>query len=340
METPNRLYIERHIADHPLTKKIISRLPFVPVEFVDNYKSIGERKPLSLRAREDKNSLALAEKKGEVLKNIGRMESGQYYLFHEIDCKYDCEYCYLQYYFQTKVPIIFVNRDDVLLKIEEVLKSHPHPYFHVGEVCDALAFDPLTDFSLEISDLFSEYKHAVIEFRTKSTNIQNLLLLKQHPKNMIVSWTLSPERVVNAIEHKTPSLRERLDAARRCQAAGYVVGVRLDPVIIYEGWEEDYRGMVEEILIKLDPERIDYISLGTIKLHKLLIDAIRVRFPDSPTVTAELFPAVDGKYRYLKFQRVDVYRKIVSWIRQLDENVSVDLSIETDEVKELVFNSF
>jgi spore photoproduct lyase len=338
METPNRLYIERHIKDHPLTKKIISRLPLVPAEYVEDYKTIGEDKPLPLRACEDKNSLALAEKKGEILKNIGRMESGQYYLFHEMDCKYDCEYCYLQYYFQTKVPVIFVNRDEVLLKMEEVLRSHPRPYFHVGEVCDALAFDPLTDFSLRISDLFSKYKNGVVEFRTKSTNVQNLLLLKSHPKNMIPSWTLSPQRVVNAIEHKTPSLRERLNAARRCQDAGYEVGVRLDPIIIYEGWEEDYRGMVEEILIKLDPKSVDYISLGTIKLHKLLIDVIRRRFPDSPTVTAELFPGSDGKYRYLKFQRVDVYRKIASWVRGLNENICMDLSIETDEVKELVFN--
>jgi spore photoproduct lyase len=109
----------------------------------------------------------------------------------------------------------------------------------------------------------------VIEFRTKSTNVQNLLLLKDHPKNMIPSWTLSPERVVNAIEHKTPSFRERLDAARRCQDAGYEVGVRLDPIIIYEGWEEELGW--SKILVKLDPEGIDYVSLGSIKLHKLLL---------------------------------------------------------------------
>lgn len=337
MEAPDRVYIERHVKDYPLTKKIISRLPMVPLEFVDDYRTIGEGKPLPIRALEDKDSLALAEKKGEVLKKVGRMESGQYYLFHEIDCKYDCEYCYLQYYFQTKVPVIFVNRDEILSKIEEVLNSHPNPYFHVGEVCDALAFDPLTDFSLEISDLFSRYQNGVIEFRTKSTNVANLLLSDCQRRNLIPSWTLSPERVVSAVEHKTPSLKERLDAARMCQDAGYEVGVRLDPVIMYGGWEEDYRGLVEQVFIRLDPRRIDYISLGTIKLHKLLVDAVRSRFPESPTVTAELFPSVDGKYRYLKFQRVDVYRKMVSWIRGFDASIAIDLSIETDEVRELVF---
>lgn len=338
MQIPDKIYIEERIKDHPLTKKILSRLSSVPINLVEDYKKIGDGKPFPVRAAEDKNSLALAEKKGEVLKSIGRMGEGQFYLFHEIDCKYDCEYCYLQYYFQTKVPVIFVNREKVIKKIEEILKSHDNPYFHVGEICDALAFDDLTDFSIGISELFSKYPKGVIEFRTKSTNINNLVAIDNHHKNMIPSWTLSPEIVVREIEHKTPSLKERLQAARKCQDAGYIVGVRLDPVMIYDGWEEDYKGMVEDILSLLDPREIDYISLGTIKLHKLLIDVIRKRFPGSPTIIGEIFPSSDGKYRYLKFQRVDVYRKIISWIRRIDTKIRVELSVETDDVNGLVFN--
>ena len=300
MERPNKLYVEKKVKDHPFTKKIVSKLSSVPVIFVEDYKRIGEDKPFHVRAAEDKRSLALAEKKGEVLKSIGRMEDGQFYLFHEMDCKYDCEYCYLQYYFQTKVPVIFVNRDRVIKGIEGILNSHKSPYFHVGEVCDALAFDELTDFSIEISKLFSKYPNGVIEFRTKSTNIDNLISIVNHPKNIIPSWTLSPESVVKSIEHKTPSLRQRLQAARRCQDAGYIVGVRLDPVVIYSGWEEDYEDMVKDVLSILDPRHIDYISLGTIKLHKLLIDAISKRFPGSPTVVGEIFPSSDGKDRYIK----------------------------------------
>lgn len=133
IQKPDKLYIEEKVKYYPLTEKIICKLAPISVEFVDDYRKIGETKLLPQRAAEDKNSLALGEKKGEVLKSIGRMEDGEYYLFHEIDCIYDCEYCYLQYYFQTKVPVIFVNRGEVLKKIEEVLKIHPHPYFHVGE---------------------------------------------------------------------------------------------------------------------------------------------------------------------------------------------------------------
>ncbi len=337
MQKPDKVYIEETVRYHPLAEKIISKLNPIRIEFVEDWRKIGDTKPLTQRAVEDKNSLALAEKKGEVIKSIGRMESGEYYLFHEIDCTYDCEYCYLQYYFQTKVPVIFVNRDEVLKKIEEVLKAHPHPYFHVGEVSDALAFDHLTEFSLDMARLFSEYKNGTIEFRTKSTNIPNLVSIKDPPKNVIPSWTISPEKVVQSIEHKTPSFDERLLAARKCQENGYTIGIRLDPVILYEGWERDYKGMVEGLFSALDTRKIDYISLGTIKLHKLLIEAISERFPENPILFDELVPTDDGKYRYLKFKRVDAYRKIISWIKRLDASL---LSMESREVNDLVFNDF
>ncbi len=340
IEKPDKLYIEEKVKYHPFTKKVLSKLTPISVEFVEDYRKIGEAKPFPKRAEEDKNSLALGEKKGEVLKSIGRMENGEYYLFHEIDCVYDCEYCYLQYYFQTKVPVIFVNRDEVLIKIEEVLKTHPHPYFHVGEVCDALAFDHITDFSLDIAKLCFEYENGVVEFRTKSNNISNLISINNPPKNIIPSWTFSPGRVVTSIEHKTPSFRERLFAAKKCQEAGYIVGVRLDPVILYDGWERDYREMIEELFPILDSKKIDYISLGTIKLHRLLIDAVGERFPENRILLDELVPSDNGKYKYLKFKRVDVYRKIISWIRRLNNSLEIKLSMESEEVINLVFNSF
>lgn len=337
-QAPDKLYIEESVIEHPFTKKVRGKLPSVQVDIVDDHRNIGKEKSFPKRAGEDKNSLALAEKRGEVLKSIGRMNNDEYYLFHEMDCRYDCEYCYLQYYFQTKVPVIFVNRDEVLFKIEEVLRNRPNPYFHVGEVCDALAFDDLTDFSLDIAELFSRYENGFIEFRTKSTNIENLIFLKNPPQNILPSWTLSPESVAKSIEHKTPSFGDRLSAARKCQDAGYTVGVRLDPVINYEGWEEDYRGMIQEIFSALDSTRIDYVSLGTVKIHKILLDAIRKRFPQSPIILGELLPSEDGKYRHLKFQRVDIYRKMVSWIKELDSNLEIRLSMESEEVRGLVFS--
>lgn len=334
---PEKLYIEEKVLNHPFTVRILSKLPDVPREIIDDYKQIGLEKDFADRAIEDKDCLALAEKKGEVLKNVGRMEENQYYLFHEIDCKYDCEYCYLQYYFNTKVPVIFVNRDEVLDQIEEKLISTESPYFHVGEVCDSLAFDDLTGFSKDIGSLFSKYPNGTVEFRTKSTKVDNLISLDEAPTNMIPSWTFSPEYICETLEHKTPNLSERINAAKKCQDAGFTVGVRLDPLFRYDNWEEDYNHMVSTLLKRLDPTRIDYITLGSIKLHKNLLDAVRTRFPDSPVILGEIVPSVDGKYRYIKFDRVDMYKKMISWIREIDKDIRIELSLESEDIKKLVF---
>ncbi len=221
--------------------------------------------------------------------------------------------------------------------MEDILKIHESPYFHVGEVCDALAFDELTEFSKTVAPLFNRYQNGKIEFRTKSVNINNLLSLNDVPSNLIPSWTLSPIYINETIEHGTPSVNERLEAAKKCQNAGFTVGIRLDPVFRYKRWEYDYKNLISEILTTLDPRKIDYITIGSVKLHKNLLDSIRKRFPDSPVILGEIVPAVDGKYRYIKFNRVDMYRKIGKWIKDIDNKIKIELSLESDDINELVF---
>lgn len=339
LEKPDRVYIEECIREHPLTKKILSVLESVPVTFIQDHRNIGKEKTFTERASKDKNCLALAYKKGELVKSIGRMEDGQFYLFHETDCRYDCEYCYLQYYFQTKIPVIFVNRDEVLSRIEAILRSRECAYFHAGEVSDALAFDDLTQFSLDIAKLFSRYENGKIELRTKSTKIENLISIDNPPRNIIPSWTFSPQKIVETIEHKTPSFEQRLNAAKKCQESGYTIGVRLDPVVRVDVWEREYKQMVVRLLTVLDTANIDYISLGTLKHNKMLFDAIKNRFPGSPAILGEMLPSSDGKYRYLKFLRVELYKKMISWIRDIDSNLKVELSLESDEIHELVYDA-
>ena len=96
--------------------------------------------------------------------------------------------------------------------------------------------------------------------------------------------------------------------------------------------------MVEELFSVLDFQKIDYISLGTIKLHKLLVEAMMERFPESSILFDELIPSNDGKFKYLKFKRVDVYRKMISWIIRLNYPLEIKLSMESREVKDIVFN--
>ncbi|MGH7910024.1 MAG: hypothetical protein ACRENW_09290 [Thermodesulfobacteriota bacterium] len=55
----NKLYIEEKVKYCPLTEKIICKLAPISVEFVDDYRKIGETKLFPQRAAEDKNSRGL-----------------------------------------------------------------------------------------------------------------------------------------------------------------------------------------------------------------------------------------------------------------------------------------
>ena len=48
--SPDRIYLENHLEDHPLSKKILSRLPGIPVTLIDDYKIIGLDKNFKDRA--------------------------------------------------------------------------------------------------------------------------------------------------------------------------------------------------------------------------------------------------------------------------------------------------
>ncbi len=95
--------------------------------------------------------------------------------------------------------------------------------------------------------------------------------------------------------------------------------------------------MVEELLLTLDKRRIDYITPGALKHNRVLFETIKRRFPESPVILEEIFPS-DGKYKYLKFLRIDIYRNIVSWIRNIDMNLRIELSLESKDIAGAVFD--
>jgi spore photoproduct lyase len=85
-----------------------------------------------------------------------------------------------------------------------------------------------------------------LELKTKSDCVEDLLGL--NPKGrVVVSWSMNPQKVIDADEHLTVSLEQRLAAAKSCQEAGYRLAFHFDPMIEYRGWEEDYRAMVERL---------------------------------------------------------------------------------------------
>jgi spore photoproduct lyase len=335
---PRKIFIEKEVVNSSVTQQILSKLPDVAVEYIDDYRNIRiEGSTTDDVFKESKECLAIARKKGGLVKEFrcrdGIIGNTEYFISHGNNCNLDCEYCFLQSYFDNAVPTVFINHDEILTAIKDVLLAagDKETVFHAGELCDALAFDNLTGLSLKLIPLFSEYPNARLELRTKTTTIENLLTIPS-TNNIVISWTFSPQLIVDAYEHKAPSLEERVRAAEEVQRAGYNVGICLDPIVLCEDWFNNYKSMLEILFDRLDFARIKFVSLGGFRYLPSLTRVIRDRNPKSNLLLGEFVPCVDGKYRYFRLIRVEAYRAIGKAIREITRDVKMSLCMETPEV--------
>jgi spore photoproduct lyase len=139
-------------------------------------------------------------------------------------------------------------------------------------------------------------------------------------------------------EPSAPSVESRLAAAKRVVERGFSVGFHFDPLLRYPGWEEDYRAVLSRLLASIPAARIRWISLGALRFHPSLKLVIQKRFPATRAIYDEFIPGRDGKLRYFRPIRLELYRKISAWISEFGgERIPLYLCMESREMWEEVW---
>jgi len=254
------------------------------------------------------------------------------------NCPMDCSYCILQGYLNNPCLTFYPDFGKVFCEIEEIVAKHPHRIFRfgTGELGDSLVLDKIIGFAAEAVPFFASQRNSILELKTKSVEVEHLLDL-DHGGKTVISWSLNPQQVIEQEEHGAAALAARLEAARLCADAGYPLGFHFDPLISYPGWERDYREVVDLLFEKIDPSRVMWVSLGGLRLPSALKQVAQKRFPFSRIFSGELVPGEDGKLRYIKPQRVQIYQRMVEWLRAYDKGLFVYLCMERGDVWEEVF---
>lgn len=97
----------------------------------------------------------------------------------------------------------------------------------------------------KIFAFFRDHPLAMGSFATKYVNKD---LLKFNPEYKIrIRFSLMPEKLRQILEPNTSTIEERLSAVTLFSMTNYDVHVNFSPVIVYDGWLDDYRELFERI---------------------------------------------------------------------------------------------
>ena len=336
---PDSIWVERGEEPSALAQRVRARLPEVPVQTTDDLRAVD---PGSFD--EGKRRLVVQRHRGTFLQHCPAGTTGMVccnYLVMSLasNCPFDCSYCFLQDYLRNNPALkAFTNVGDGLAEIDAVLRAHPERTFRIGtgELADSLALDHLTDLSCELVPFFAQRSNAVLELKTKSACIENLLQLDPRDR-VVVSWSVNATALMESEEPGTPTLEQRVAAAARVQAAGYQLGFHFDPLIAHDGWEAGYRDTIDAVFRRLDTRRIAWVSLGSLRMTAGLKAAITARPRHAMILDSELVPGPDGKERVWRGLRVKMYRQMLQWLREVDARMPLYICMEPAGVWEKVF---
>ncbi|MBN2008621.1 DNA photolyase [candidate division KSB1 bacterium] len=331
---PRQIYVTADAANYPHTRAVLERLPSLePITIPDI---------TSLSRYDSTQSFVLARQKGGFFKPCPCTQKyvccGYKILNLVNNCELNCSYCVLQGYLNNPHIIAYVNLEDLFDELDTLFETYPNRLFRIGtgELADSLSTDHLTGFSSALVAYFADKSNAIIELKTKTSQIDNFIGI-EHRGRTVVSWSMNTPRLIASDESMATTLNERLAAAKKCADAGFRIGFHFDPMIHYDGWQDEYKSVVDRIFQTIPAERIIWISLGALRYPPHLDAIIREQHPQSKIVYGELITGLDGKMRYFKSVRAEMFRKMHAWIREYSTNVFVYLCMESAEMYQDVF---
>jgi spore photoproduct lyase len=340
------VFIEESCRAGALATRIVGGIPSsVQVDYVTDGRLAArphakQRDPFGA----GKRRLLVMERRGSFLRGCPAGSAqfaccGYLVLVLASNCPMDCSYCFLQEHLANNPNLqVYANYHDAFDELDRLARAGSGRSFRVGtgELADSLAFDSITGISRDLVSYFSKHQNLMLELKTKTDEIDNLLALDPRGRTT-VSWSLSPVRVFAASEHGTAPPRSRINAARRVLDGGYKIGFHLDPLIAYPGAEPDYLELLENVFDAVPPKAIAFFSIGGLRMTPGLRNAARRRFPADPMLLGEEVLGEDGRYRTFTLLRLRLFSKLRERIVRACPDLPVYLCMEAASAHHRVF---
>jgi spore photoproduct lyase len=340
---PDKILLWDKVSDNFEAQRIINLFKNAEVQIIKNQKPRYSKSISMAEALQNsKKTLMIGETSSFTNYFDGNIGNGMrcfsYYKLVPLSngCPYNCVYCYLAYVYRKYGAFIKINinYDKMLRQIKKLAMSNPDKIcFNFGEMLDSLALNHITNITSLLIPFFENFSNKYLMMLTKSINIDNLLKIKPNPQ-VVVSWSLNPQTIIDKFETGTASLDERINAAKQCQGHDYRIRFRIDPGILCDNWKTTYESLLKKIFTYTEPENI---TIGMLRLFKGHINLSKRAYDINGEL--KIFDllkenARDNKLRYIFEQRLEFYKFMIDAILSYHKKTSIGICRESQEIHE------
>ncbi|SHF42781.1 spore photoproduct lyase [Desulforamulus putei] len=254
---PKRVFIEPAALEYELGRRLRDRFRSegIPVTVTGAHNRVTgiPGKTAQEAFMEAKRTLVVGIRRGKEFQTC--KPSAHYQLPLVTSCPGKCEYCYLLTNLGKKPYLrVYVNIEEILDRAKSYIKERlpGETVFEGAATSDPIPVERYTGALRQIIEFFGRQEHARFRFVTKFTDVDSLLDAKHNGRTRF-RFSLNAEPVIKNFEHGTPSMQERAAAAGKVAGAGYPLGFLVAPIILYDGWQQGYSELFQELDRVLDP---------------------------------------------------------------------------------------
>lgn len=248
-------------------------------------------------------------------------------------CFHRCAYCQ-----RGGVYVIHLDLEDWLERVDGLLAEYPwQKSIRYDVEQDVLPLEPEYGACRMLVDYFARTPDRYLILFSKSANVDHLLDL-DHRGRTIMLWTLTSHTVSRRYEGRTATMEQRIEAARKCQEAGYTVRFKCKPIIPIRDWRAEITDMLEQLYAAVRPDNVSLEMVfftNVTELERTLdLDDLEPRFVEAArraeAVHGDRWPLAEQGQRPFPFEvKHEVYRYFVRESQRLSPDTPVTLCAET-----------
>ena len=243
-------------------------------------------------------------------------------------CPHQCAYCSL-----GGVLVQHLNIEEYTERLADLLRENPwQKTFLIDDAMDVVTLEPQADALAPLMRFFKQTGDRYLILHTKSDRFEPLLEAADAASNTIMVWSLSGPTQSSRLERVAGTTATRIEAARRCEAAGFPIRYKFKPIVPVKGWREEAATMLDQALSRTRPD-----NLSMTVLMWMGVDALKRCIPPDQ-LDAEFLAAAEAAAPLLngvqtgpfpESVRETIYRHYFAEIRRRNPTIPVTLSTES-----------